>query len=353
MSKITFPKTNPFFKSLKQKVDNYFETTTLLRSGNVPLYVKGVLQISIMFLSYTLLILSTPSVLISILLCIMFGVTMALIGFNIMHEGGHHSFSSNNYVNNIAAYSLNVLGGNSYFWKIKHNVFHHTYTNIDGMDSDIELGPLLRMHLNQKKYWYHKYQHIYCLFLYGLSYFSWIFLQDFVKYFKGIIATGHGKQSIHWKEHVIFWLTKIVYTFVYIVIPVYFKGFGAWLIGFSIASFSCGIFIGLVFQLAHAVEGTDFPQPTAENLITEEWAVHQIRTTANFATKSKLVSWMLGGLNFQVEHHLFPKISHIHYPVINQFVKETCLEFGILYNEFPTVGAAIQAHLYHVKALGK
>jgi linoleoyl-CoA desaturase len=125
------------------------------------------------------------------------------------------------------------------------------------------------------------------------------------------------------------------------------------LIGFSVAAFICGLTISVVFQLAHMVEDTEFPSPDiVTNKINNEWAIHQVSTTANFATKNKLVSWLLGGLNFQVEHHLFPRISHIHYPKINQFVKETCQEFNIAYHEYPTMLKAFGSHLAHIKKLG-
>jgi linoleoyl-CoA desaturase len=131
-------------------------------------------------------------------------------------------------------------------------------------------------------------------------------------------------------------------------------GFVKALIGFLIITFICGLFISVVFQLAHIVEGTHFPQPDTEsNKIEQEWAIHQVSTTANFATKSKIVSWLLGGLNFQVEHHLFPRVSHIHYPKINQFVKETCQEFNIVYLEHATVLKAFRSHLLHIKKLGR
>lgn len=348
MSKITFNNTqSPFFKSLKTKVDGYFSQNKITTSGNGKLYFKSIFQVSSAIILYIILVFFTPVGWLSIILCGLLGLDLALIGFNIMHEGGHNSFSKKKWLNRASAYSLNVLGGNSYFWQIKHNINHHTYTNIDGMDFDIEVKHFMRLHENQPKYWFHRFQHLYCVFLYGISYVAWIFYQDFEKYF-----TGKVTKDLNFKEHLIFWLTKIAYIGVYLVIPVAVVGWSA-LIGFGIIAFVCGITISVVFQLAHMVEHTEFPSPDKiTNKINNEWAVHQISTTANFATKNKLVSWMLGGLNFQVEHHLFPRISHVHYPKINQFVKETCQEFNIAYHEYPTVLKAIASHLTHIKKLG-
>jgi linoleoyl-CoA desaturase len=125
------------------------------------------------------------------------------------------------------------------------------------------------------------------------------------------------------------------------------------LIGYTLIVLVTGFIISIVFQLAHVVEDLNFPEPNPETKkIDNEWAIHQIETTANFATKSKLVSWYVGGLNFQVEHHLFPKISHIHYPQINQFVRETCEQFNLNYIEFPTMLGAVKSHLSHLKQIG-
>ena len=280
-------------------------------------------------------------------------MNLSVIGFNIMHEGGHQSLSKHRWVNTFGAYILNILGGNSYFWKIKHNINHHTYTNIDGMDSDIDIKPFMRLHESQTHFWIHKFQHLYCLFLYGISYFSWIFKDDFQKYFTGKIAEGSEKK-LDLKEHIIFWITKTLYIVVYLVFPMFMVGVINALIGFAIVFFVCGLSIAIVFQLAHVVEGTSFHSVTGDTKnIEQEWAIHQICTTANFSTRNKMISWLLGGLNFQVEHHLFPRISHIHYPKINEFVKDACQKYEVTYIEYSSIFEAIGSHFTHIKKMGK
>lgn len=354
MSKISFNnKKSPFFKSLKAKVDHYFSDNNLPTSGNRKLYLKSVLQVLSALTLYVVLVFFTPGVFISILLCSLLGMNLALLGFNIMHEGGHQSFSQYQWLNKASAYFLNILGGNAYFWKIKHNINHHTYTNIEGMDADIDVKPFLRLHEQQPRYWFHKFQHLYWVFLYGISYFAWIFYQDFQKYFTRRISAGAASRTLNTKEHFIFWLTKVSYVAVYLVVPIIMVGFVQALIGFAIISFVCGLFISVVFQLAHVVEHTHFPVPDRQsNKIDQEWAIHQVITTSDFATNNEVISWLLGGLNFQVEHHLFPKISHVHYPKINQFVKETCQEFNVAYNEYPSFSKAFRSHLSYLKKLG-
>ncbi|MEK6482000.1 acyl-CoA desaturase [Catalinimonas sp. 4WD22] len=354
MAKVSFNNNkSPFFKSLKTKVDRYFADHQMQQSGNTKLYFKSMLQILSALTLYIVLVFFTPGVFISLLLCGLLGMNLAFIGFNIMHEGGHQSFSRYKWLNRASAYSLNVMGGNAYFWQIKHNINHHTYTNIEGMDSDIDIKPFMRLHEEQPRYWFHRFQHIYWIFFYGISYFAWIFYQDFEKYFTGKISAGNSSRKLSPKEHVIFWLTKITYMTIYLIFPMLMVGWIPAMVGFMTVSLVCGLFISIVFQLAHVVENTHFPVPNSQShKIEQEWAIHQVVTTSDFATNSKVLSWFLGGLNFQVEHHLFPKISHIHYPVINKFVKETCQEFNVAYNEYPTFIKAFHSHLLHLRRLG-
>ncbi len=355
MSKISFSHTqSPFFKSLKTKVDHYFATTGFNRAGNSLLLVKGIIQVSAAIFLYSILVFFTPPVIVSILLCVLLGFVLALIGFNIMHEGGHQTFSSRPWLNTLAAYFLNVLGGNTYYWKIKHNINHHTYTNIEGMDSDIDVKPFMRLHTEQPHHWFHRYQYVYWVVLYGISYVVWVFYHDFEKYVTGKITMDGKAEKLARKEHVIFWVTKLFYIGAYLVVPIYAVGWLWALVGFAIVTFVCGLTISVVFQLAHVVEGTDFPKPVGTSgKVAQEWAIHQLQTTSNFATRSQVVSWLLGGLNFQVEHHLFPRISHVHYPAINQLLKQTCQEHQIPYLEQSSFLEAFRSHIRYIHSLGK
>jgi linoleoyl-CoA desaturase len=340
-----------FFKSLKEKVERYFEEKKINPAGNKKLYFKGALQIATAALLYGVLVFFTPGAFVSILLSILLGFNLALIGFNVMHDGGHQSFSRHSWVNHASSYFLNVLGGNAYFWKIKHNINHHTFTNVEGLDSDIDVKPFMRLHEGQPLKPYHRFQHIYWVVLYGISYLAWIFYDDFEKYFTGKISSNSEKKKLAAKEHVIFWITKLMYISVYMVIPIFMVGWLWWLVGFMIVTFVCGLVISIVFQLAHVVEGTQFHQPE-DGKEKQEWAVHQIASTANFATSSKVLHWLLGGLNFQIEHHLFPRISHVHYPALSKLVKEACREYNVVYHEYNSMFKAVVSHLMHLRRLG-
>lgn len=356
MAKIKFNNSDPvFFNTLKQRVENYFTENNLKATGNVKLYSKTVILSATLVASYLWMVFFTPeSNLLSLAVCILMGVNIAAIGFNVMHDGAHGSYSSRKWVNSFMGFSLNVLGGNVYLWSQKHNINHHSYTNVEGLDDDIDIEPFIRVHSNQPKSWYHQFQHYYGLFLYGLTYLFWVFLNDFNKYFTGKIAHHTKMRKMDFPEHLNFWISKVLYVFFFIVVPFYFVGIVATIVGYLVMCFAAGIVISVVFQLAHVVQETEFITPTSDTMkIETEWAKHQINTTANFATQNKFVSWLLGGLNFQVEHHLFPKISHVHYPAINKIVKETCAEYNLMYKEFPSVYQAVRSHLLHLKHAGQ
>jgi linoleoyl-CoA desaturase len=256
-------------------------------------------------------------------------------------------------VNVLAAYSLNILGGSSFMWNVKHNIIHHAYTNIDGVDDDIDIQPWMRMSTTQKKYGFHKYQHRYFWVLYALLYIFWIFILDYSKYFKKKIGEMPLKK-MHINDHVVFWLFKALHLFVFVGLPIYQVGFLPWLIGFLSATIFAGLVLSIVFQLAHTVEHTHFPMPSEDDgKMSDEWAVHQLKTTANFATNNKLISFLVGGLNFQVEHHLFPKISHVHYPAISKIIRSTCEEFNVPYIEYPKMREALRSHVLYLKEIGR
>ena len=353
MSRVTFNNQNsPFFQSVKRKVEEYFREKNLKTTGNFKLYLKTIILVPLAITMYSLLLfLSLPSF-ISIVLCALLGFTMASIGFNVMHDANHGSYSTKKWINNLMGLSANCMGINAFIWKQKHNIIHHTYTNVDGIDDDIAKMPLLRQCPSQIYLRMHRYQHIYCVPLYGLTSLLWTFLTDFIKYFSRKIHTT-SIRKMELKQHMIFWLSKILYVIFYIALPIKILGFAPFIIGFLILHLALGLTLAMVFQLAHVVEDTHFVNASEKEMkIEDEWAIFQIQTTANFATKNKVISWFVGGLNFQVEHHLFPKISHVHYPVISQIVEETCQKFGLRYINYPTMSKALGSHFRFMKQLG-
>lgn len=342
----------PFYSDLKARVKNYFESEGTQATGTKELYFKAGILVGLTFIIYAHLIFFTPNSIAGIFECALLGILTASIGFNVMHDGSHGSFSRSKILNGFAAFSLNVFGGNSFMWNLKHNLIHHSYTNVDGFDDDINVQPWLRMSKTQNKYKLHKYQHIYFWFLYAQLFLFWVFVLDYQKYFRKKIGAIDLSRMAYY-DHLTFWIFKAVHAFLFVALPIYQVGFLHWLVGFFIFNGVAGLVLSLVFQLAHTVEATAFPMPD-ENTgqLADDWAIHQIKTTSNFATGNRLISWLLGGLNFQVEHHLFPKISHVHYPAISQILRETCREYGIRYIEYTKVRYALASHIAFLKQMG-
>ena len=343
----------PFHLVLKSRINEYFESSGKSLAGNAGLYAKAIILLTAFVFLYVHLVFFTPAISWAIFESVLLGIAVAGIGFNIMHDGAHGSFSKHKWVNSTAAFTLNLLGGSSFMWNVKHNVIHHAYTNIDGVDDDIDIQPWLRMSTTQKKMAMHKYQHVYFWVLYSLLYILWVFVLDYQKYFKKRIGEmAFKKMSL--SDHLVFWGFKVLFLVIFVLIPIMSVGFLYWLTGFLIFTLVAGFVLSIVFQLAHTVEHTHFPIPNEETgKLEDEWAIHQLKTTANFAPKNRFVSWMVGGLNFQIEHHLFPKISHIHYPALRKIIKASCAEYGIPYIEFPKLRHAVISHVSFLRQMGR
>lgn len=342
-----------FHAELKKRINEYFENAQIKSTGNWVLYSKALILLAFYVGVYVHLVFYTPATWIAITECIVMGGLTAAIGFNIMHDGIHGSFSSRNWVNYLAGLSLNMLGANNFMWKTKHNIIHHTYTNIEGVDDDLEAKPLLRLCDTQTYYKIHRFQHWYFWAAYSLLYLWWVFFSDYKKYFLRKVGDVPLK-PMAWFDHISFWGFKLLHATVFIVIPIYQLGFAGWLTGFLTFGLFTGFVLSIVFQLAHTVEETQFPQADeVTHQMEDEWAIHQLKTTANFATNNKVISWLLGGLNFQIEHHLFPRISHVHYPAISQIIKKACQDFNVPYLEHPKMRLAVVSHVSHLKQLSR
>ncbi|MEX6688032.1 acyl-CoA desaturase [Danxiaibacter flavus] len=346
--------TPSFHAELKKRINDYFTEKGISPAGNYKLWTKGLILVVGFIALYVHVTFFTPA---SMWLawgeCIILGCLIAGIGFNIMHDGAHGSFSNSPVLNKAAAVTLGVLGGSHFMWNMKHNVIHHAYTNVDGVDDDIDAKPFLRMASTQKRYKMHKYQHLYFWFFYCWLHAFWIFFSDYKKYFTKKIGDIPLKK-MSFKDHFYFWFHKVLSYCMFLVVPSITVGVVPAIVGFMTATLAGGFILSIVFQLAHTVEHTSFPMPdVVTGKLEDEWAVHQLKTTANFATKNKAISWYVGGLNFQVEHHLFPKISHIHYPAISKIIKKACEEYNVTYIEYKYMTTAVASHIAFLKEMGK
>jgi linoleoyl-CoA desaturase len=352
--KSTDRKEKEFVDQLKMEVSEYFKKHNLSIKGNFWLFLKALIIVSVYIIPWIILIIFPFSLGISILLCVLIGIGEAGVGMNVMHDAAHGSLSRKKWINNLFQSSMYILGSNIFNWKIQHNLFHHTYTNIYGFDPDIGTKLVIRLNEHSKIRRYHKYQYIYSFFLYGLMTLSKIVL-DVVQLFQ-YNKSGLTKQqkSNPRKEMTILLVSKTLYFLVFIGIPLWFSSYLWWeiSIGFIIVHFTAGLIMSTIFQMAHVVEGAEQPLPDSNNVIPHEWMVHQLHCTSDFAPKNRILGWYIGGLNYQIEHHLFPNISHVHYRKIAPIVQNTAIKFGIFYNVKPTFTSALLSHINRLKELG-
>lgn len=353
-SKVSFINNpRPFKTMLDERIDQYFKQHAIAQRGNWKLYSKTIILLVSLFTVYGVILSIQPPTVVSLILCGLLGFIQATIGFNVMHDAAHGSYSDNSRLNNFIAFlGGDLMGGSTFLWKIKHNILHHTYTNIEGLDDDIAKYPIFRLSPHQGRRWFHKYQHIYSIPLYFFTTFNWILFDDYWKLVTKKINTTEIR-TMKTSDHVEFWLGKLINLTLFFILPIFVFGFWKALLGFFVMHAVLGLTLALVFQMAHAVEEAEFPEPNDQSKIENEWALHQVQTTVNFAMNNKVISWLVGGLNYQVEHHLYPKISHIHYPEISKIVRKTCSDLGITYHAFPTFWKALISHFTYLKQVGR
>jgi linoleoyl-CoA desaturase len=344
-----------FVIEARAAVADYFERTGKSPTGDWRLYFKTVFFLGVLFFDYYLIMFGVFVWWVYVILLFVMSFAKAGIGFCIMHDAIHGSYSKYKWVNYVAGLTLNLIGANNTLWKTKHNVIHHTYVNIDTLDDDIKADPLLRLHDEQKYRKIHKYQHKgwYWRTAYSLLLFQWFWWNDYKKYFTRKITY---KENIKFSllNHIVFWLGKIVNVSLFVYFPVVKFGFWYWLLGYVFVVGLTSLFISVVFQLAHVVEGVE--HPTIKGMKAKKYNdffMHQCSTTANFAVNNKFITWFLGGLNFQREHHLFPLVSHVHYPDIRKELIPIYEKYQAPILEYSTVRSAIRAHVGELKRLGK
>lgn len=354
--KLKFSGSDRFIRELRRRVDDYFERTGHRRRDCWQMYFKTATILAWLGGAYLLLLFVASTWWVAVPLAAILGVAIAAVGFNIQHDGAHKAYSSRRWINKLAAMTLDLIGGSSYLWTWKHNSIHHTFTNVDGEDNDINLGALGRLSPEQPRYWFHRFQGIYLWVLYGFLAIKWHVVDDF-----HVVAIGRiGKHKIprpKGSDLLVFIAGKIVFFSLAFVIPMLLHPWWAVLGIYAIAAFVSGLVLSVVFQLAHCVEEANFPVPVTTpdgaRHMDNEWAIHQVVTTVDFARDSRGLCWLLGGLNFQIEHHLFHQICHIHYPALSKLIEEACHECGIRYAAHRTMLSAIVSHFNHLVLMGR
>jgi len=286
-------------------------------------------------------------------LAVSMGLALASLGFNVGHDGNHGAGSPSKGANRTLGAAFDLLGGSSFVWRFKHNVLHHSYPNVVGLDDDIDLGPLCRMSRHQAHLPFHRLQHLYMWLLYGLIIPKWHLWDDFAAVARGRVGDSPFARP-RGADLALFIGGKLVFFGWALVIPALLHPFWMVLLFYGIASYVQGVALSVVFQLAHSNDETESFVPEETGTATgKEWAIHQVETTANFARHNRLLSWYVGGLNHQIEHHLFPRISHVHLPAISDVVEQVCKKHGVRYRAHPTMTGAIASHYRWLRDLGK
>lgn len=357
LNKIKFAKTEneEFYKVLRKRVNAYFKDNNISRFANANMVFKTIFMIALYTVPLLLILTVLESTPLIILMWVIMGFGMAGIGLSVMHDANHHAYSKTKWVNDLIGRIIYLVGGSDVNWRIQHNVLHHTYTNVTGVDEDVDPGEIMRFSPEQPLKKGHKYQYIYAWFLYGLMTFMWATSKDYKQYKRYKDRDLLKTQGISAPKLLItLILSKLGYFTVALVLPLIFSPMAWWgtVLCFLLMHYIAGLVLAMIFQPAHVVPTSTYPHLEEDGKINVDWATNQMLNTANFAPGARLFSWYVGGLNYQVEHHLFPNICHVHYRKISSIVRDTAFEYNIPYHSYKTFFDALSNHTKMLKRLG-
>jgi len=350
---LPFTEQRGFRKTLNERVAAYLHKHNLPARDVPAMYAKTAIVLAWWLVTYLAIMLAGLPPLVNLALCVMWAFSIAAIGFNIMHDANHGAYSNNPRLNKLLSFSAEFLGISGFRWRIKHNVWHHTYTNIAGLDDDVETYGTMRLSPHEPWKPIYRFQHWYFPLIYSFIGFDFI-IRDFLMIFAGKSDANHIYPKMGRGDKLVFWAGKAFFFAIMLGLPLLVHPWWHVAIGFVVVLLTVGLLTGLVFQLAHIMEAADFPEPTGDPLhIANEWAIHEVQTTINFAPHNRILNWFIGGLNYQIEHHLLPHICHLNYPALAPIVRRTCEEFGIAYHVHPTWREAFASHWRALRELGR
>ena len=351
-SRLTFRRDSTFHKELRRRVDDYFRSSNRSQRDCPAMYLKAAIILIVFSGFYSLLVFAAGSWWQALPLAVLLSLSMAAIGFNIEHDGIHHSYSNHTWINRLAAMTMDLIGASSYVWHWKHVVVHHTYVNITGHDADIDISFFGRLTPHQKRFRVHRWQHFYLWPLYGLNVIKWHWYDDFRDVILGRIGLTRIPRPKKWELIGFVGGKAMLFTLAF-GLPLLVHSLSIVLLFYVLIVALAGVVVSVVFQLAHCVEEAEFPLPQkTSGSMANAWAIHQVETTVDFARRSRVESWLLGGLNFQIEHHLFPRVCHVNYPAISHLVEQTCREFGVRYGEHTSFRAGLSSHFRWLRRMG-
>ncbi|SNR72177.1 linoleoyl-CoA desaturase [Lutibacter agarilyticus] len=343
-----------FTTALRKNVNDYFKENKISKKGNLAMYMQSIIMLAFYLIPFVIILTMSINNWVALLMVVLMGVGLAGIGMSVMHDAVHGSYSNKQWVNTFYGASMYLLGSNVLNWEIQHNLLHHSYTNVDGYDQDIASKGPIRLCEHAPLHKIHKYQYIHAFFFYGLMTIVKL-TKDFTQllYFYKVKLVKSSLNIMYEFLKMVF--VKIMYLVIFIGLPIILTPFSWWqvIFGFFIMHWLAGCILSTVFQMAHVVEGTKQPLPNKDGIIHTTWMVHQLNTTSDFARDNLFLNWYVGGLNFQIEHHLFPNICHVHYRKIAPIIEKTAINFGYNYNLKPSFLAALKSHIKRLKELGQ
>lgn len=346
-------KKSEFSRVLRARVNAYFKENGITTYANKAMAIRSVLLITGWIGVYLVLVFGNLPLWLSYIAWPLLGALIALVSVNVGHDAIHGAYTKKKWLKDLLCHTFNINGASAYMWKISHNHAHHNYTNIHGHDEDINPGDVMRIAPSAQLLPAHKYQHIYGFFLYTLATVSWVFAKDYKQFFENKINNYDGKKHPK-REYFLLFFYKIINYSMYLVIPIIVMPYswGHIVAGFLMMHAVSGFYLAIIFMLAHAVEEVHFPLPNEEGIVNDDWVIHQMHTTANFSSQSRIASFFTGGLNQQIEHHLFANICSVHYLHLSKIVKQTSAEYDVPYYDIPTFWQAITSHYRFLKKLG-
>ncbi len=351
--KLAFENGGEFIQQTRREVELYLSSRGTRLRGRLQLYAKSVVAFTLLAGSWTTLVFVRPGLVGGLLA--LGGVVLGtiLIGFCVQHDANHGAYFRTRRLNHLLGWTADaLLGFSSYAWRVKHNVAHHTYTNVDGFDDDIDQTPFARMLPTQAPRPWYRLQHIYIWPLYTLMLLRWQTGADIAALMRGRIAKSALHRPRGWDLAGMIG-GKAVFISWAIVAPLFVYPWWIVVAGYVGFTMVTSFVTATTFQLAHCVEEADFT--TAEELAQTKrvWAVHEVETTVDFCPRNAVLTWVLGGLNFQIEHHLFPRVSHTHYPRIAKIVQRNAAAYGVRYTTQSSLYAALRSHQRHLRSLGR
>jgi linoleoyl-CoA desaturase len=339
-----------FPKVLRRRLDRFFADRELSPKADSRMWVKIAAGLAVLGGSWIALYALKLNSWQFVALYLLSGLAQTFLLLNIAHDSNHNAISSVPQINKLLNYVFDVCGINSYMWRILHHRGHHSCINLHGEDDALTGRGIFRFTPHEPRAPYHRFQHIYALFFYAMFSLDYVFVRDFESFF--FPTHGYLKRTRHpAREYAILFAGKGFYLTYMLILPVVLLGKSPLLVAgaFMLVHLVVGLSVTLVFQTTHTIDTTYFPADRSE---FDNGVYHIFATTADYATGNPLVSWLAGGLNHHIVHHLCPFVCHTHYAPLTQIVKETAEEFGVPYRQHPTMTRAILHHLILLKQLG-